>query len=863
MTYSGIDRKRYANLLDLGVDDGELRKFFADCRVQLIQKGAKVQNPPHGKSARVRMLAQGLPQGTDKIVQRWFSENLTMVDPETVGETVTALRLYEEIGEMPADQEARRLARSCLVHLFAAEPDHELISFLRPKNGGTHGEQQETKELLPVLAKGVEGSFLSPALVSALIALEDRRDPDEHLSSLPATMASLIAGIHAIRVGNDDEAKAALAALVDYPALQQLLTAHASRSVNAVARRSDDQIGLQFIDLLEAEGSIEFDFDRDEVVAVCTSDASEKVFLRPFAIRTAGGSWLSLARRELRERIFWTSGDLLSFPAGRDFPRQPKRWEVGIWGVAENKASRSSVKTNFHIVGQKIPVFDVVGLPFSSTDYDGVRESIKHYVETAGAESARTTLFLLRDGLIVGCPSGRDLTRDEGFEAGLPSWRALQALRIDGRPLVPGPLPRPDTYECEALASSLKKLLEKDDSPVDRLTQAQRKRIQQLITSGQSHLNAARADRLRAELQIIDEHAGAMDVLLNAVMEQPTISQRVDRLVQEKVDALVSQKEDLRTGIEKLKKEQADLTAKRKRMDGAQRAMAPAVAKAIRTAFDKARNDAIDTLGQVAVFKALVDEVVDRPSQTAQPNQTSLPQSGLLAVRAVVRTPRLNFPTSPTELLRRLGIAPKHAEALNIVEQLARASGLFLLVDGLAARLAAEGWLTSIGGVCKVLECRVGLMDGSQIEELLEEPLGGIAVLDANLSPLDVYGRPLIDAMQKRIVGLDEQSPTTLTVLSLSKGVAALPVPQDVGSIAIKVSLDCGPQFLPESDALQLLEGLAELDEVPDWIAGLWKPAQKRILSNLRAMTPADVALALSVLNRSKNGLISSGTAHV
>lgn len=862
MTYSGIDRKRYANLLDLGMDDGELRKFFADCRVQLIQKGAKVQNPPHGKSARVRMLAQGLPQGTDKIVQRWFSENLTMVDPETVGETVTALRLYEEIGEMPAEQEARRLARSCLVHLFAAEPDHELMLFLRPKNNGTHVEQQDTKELLPVLAKEVEGSFLSPALVGALIALEDRRDPDEHLSSLPATMASLIAGIHAVRVGNDDEAKAALAALVDYPELQQLLTAHASRSVSALARRSDDHIGLQIIDLLEAEGSTKFDFDRDEVIAVCTSDASEKVFLRPFAMRTAGGSWLSLARREIRERLFPTSGDLLSFPAGRDFPRQPKRWEVGIWGVAENKPSRSGVKTNFHIVGQKIPVFDVVGLPFSSTDYDGVRESIKHYVETAGTENTRTTLFLLRDGLIVGCPTGKDLMRDEGFEAGLPSWRALQALRIDGRPLVPGPLPRPDTYECETLASSLKKLLENDDSPVDKLTQAQRKRIQQLITSGQSRLNATRAERLRAELQIIDEHAGAMEVLLNAVMEQPTISQRVDRLVQDKVDALVLQKEDLRTGIEKLKKEQADLTAKRKRMDGEQRAMAPAVAKAIRTAFDKARSDAIDTLGQVAVFKALVDEVVDRPSQKVLPDQTSLPQSGLLAVRAMVRAPRLTFPTSPTEFLRSLGIAPKHAEALNVVEQLARASGLLLLVDGLAARLAAEGWLASIGGVCKVLECRIGLMDESQVEALLEEPLDGIAVLDANLSPLDVYGRPLIDEMQKRIAGLDGRSSNTFTVLSISRGVAALPVPQDIESIAIKLSLDFRPQFLPESDAQQWLESLADLDEMPDWIADLWKPAQKRVLSSLRAMTPADAALALSVLDRSKDDLIGSRNAH-
>lgn len=849
MAYGGIDRKRYANLLDLGVDDGELRKFFADCRIQLIQKGAKVQNPPHGKPARVRMLAQGLPPGTDKVVQRWFAENLTMVDPETVGETVSALRLYEELGEMPAEQEARRLARSCLVHLFTAEPDHELMLFLRPKNGGTHVEPQESKELLPAPPKVVETVQVSTALVDALIALEDRRDPDEHLSALPAAVASVIAGIHAVRSGNDEEAKAAVAALDEYPDSQQLLMAHATRSASAIARRSDEQVGLQVMDLPEAEDSTEFDCDLDDVIAVCTSDAYEKVFLRPVAMRTPGGGWLSLARRELRERIFWTSGDLISFPSG---PRQSRRSEVGIWRVAENNASRPGVKTNFHIVGQKVPVFGVVALPFLSTDYDGVRESIKHYVESAGLDDARTTLFLLRDGLIVGCPSGKDLTRDEGFEAGLPSWRALQALRIDGRPLVPGPLPRHDTYECETLASSLKKLLEKDDSTADRLTQAQRKRVQQLITSGQSRLNAARADRLRSELQIIDEHEGAMDVLLTAVMEQPKISQQVDRLVQEKVEALVSQKDDLRKSIEALKKEQAELKAKRKLIDGEQRAMAPAVAKAIRTAFDKARNDAIDTLGQVVVFKALVEEVVDRPGQTALPARQSASQQGPFASRGVVRSPRSSFPTSPIELLRNLGVAPKHADAIHVVEQLARASGLMLLVDGLAARLVAEGWLAGIGGVCRVFECRVGLTEGSQMAELLAQDPAGVAVLDANLAPLDLYARPLIDAVQQRIAGLEGASTSALTIVSLLSGVAALPVPQDIGSIAIRLSLDCRPQFLPEADALRRLDQLAEVDEAPDWVSSLWKPARKRVLNNLRAMTTADLALVLSILDLRK-----------
>jgi len=230
--------------------------------------------------------------------------------------------------------------------------------------------------------------------------------------------------------------------------------------------------------------------------------------------------------------------------------------------------------------------------------------------------------------------------------------------------------------------------------------------------------------------------------------------------------------------------------------------------------------------------------------------------------QALVRVPRPGFPASTTELLRNLGVAPKHAEAIHVVAQLTRASGLLLLVEGLAARLAAEGWLASIDGICKVFECRVGLTDGSQMSDLLTEALAGIAVLDANLAPLDVYARPLIDSRQQRIAGLDGQTSGPLTVLSLSSGVAALPVPRDVGSIAIQLSLDYRPQFLPEADALRRLEELVDLDQAPGWISSLWRPAQKRVLNNLLAMPPADLALALSVLDRPEDGLIDSAAAH-
>ena len=207
-----------------------------------------------------------------------------------------------------------------------------------------------------------------------------------------------------------------------------------------------------------------------------------------------------MASNANREKLFHSSGDLMAFPGGRDTPKQPKRGEIGIWRVAENKTSSSGHRTNFHIASEKTLVYEVRNVPFASTEYDSVREYIKHQVELGGPALAKTSLFMLRDELVVGCPPGKDLARDEGFEAGLPCWRALPAFRFEGRMLVAGHLPPSETYECEALGSSLRKLLASEKAGVDKPTRAQVRKLQELLASGEIRRNVAHPDaRSRAK----------------------------------------------------------------------------------------------------------------------------------------------------------------------------------------------------------------------------------------------------------------------------------------------------------------------------------------------------------------------------
>ncbi|MFC4298971.1 hypothetical protein ACFO0J_13040 [Castellaniella hirudinis] len=851
MTYSGIEKKRFAQLLEWGTDDDEIRRFFAETRIQLIQKGAKVQNPPHGRPARIRMLVQGMPQATDQVVQKWFGEHLKMLDPTPVDDLLEELRLYEEAGQSPPADDAKRLARSCLVHLFSSDPSADLLSFLRPIKAEESVELPETREVSQPTPNEQNFDTLPEALGRTIIALAEGRDPDEFLSSLPPPIAAFVAGVQAIFNSRDDDAQVAMEALDHQQAARTLLTEYSTWK--ASARSSGVVRGLQMLSFSHPDDVPAFDFDRDEVLAVCTRDSPETtVFLHPFAIRTTDGSWIDLSNDEHSKKLFYSSGDLIAFPGGRDTPRQPNRGEIGIWRVAENEGSNTGHRTNFHITSDKTLVYEVRDVPFDSTNHDAVREYIKHAIGERRT-NVMPLLFLLRDQLIVGSPPGKDLSRNEGFDAGLPAWHMLTAFRREGRSFVPGPLPPPpEIYECETLASSLRKLFSGEYWDTEKPIKALTRKLQDLIASGESKLSAKRAARLQAELKTIDEHEEAMSALLDEVMRTPQISVRIDNLVEEKASLLAEQKEQLRKSIQELEQKQTEFLETQRQAEKEQKAVAPAIAKAIRGAFDQAKADALGTLGEVAVFKTLIDELIERPGPVVgtyahqlgsmdSRGGTSNIRSSVVAGQPIVNT------------LRALGVTPKAASAIEAVSTMARKCGLMLIVDGLAGRVAAEAWLHEGDTSGIVFECGFGETDDHVIRAALGDAPAALAILDANLSPFDLYARPLIDAMLRRLAGIQDPLFETRVLLSTVEGSAALPLPTVAESLSLRVYLDHIPVFLQEGEAEAWLEEIEDMEEPTEWFAKLWKPAKNKVLNYLRSLPVEEAATILAALEVGKS----------
>ncbi len=842
MAYQGINKARFKFLLRFGTGDDELRRFFSENRSLLILKGAKVQNLPRGWGARITSILN-LPDGTDPVVQKWFSTNLTMIDPESVDELVGTFRLHEEEDEEIPESDAKRLSRSCLIHLFSAVPASKLVEFLKSPLGdheqAPDHKAELDKEIVPQPSHtATELAFLDSGLASALVALLEGKDPDEYLSGLPPAIASLVTGLYAIKEGYAEEATSTLEELDDFEQAKTALSNYALRLQKIKESSKSAILGIHLVHFDEAE-SPDFDFDRDQIIGKCTNDSSEKaVFIQPFAIQTWNGRLLSLEKRATREALFPNSGDVQAF-IGQHYPRQPKRGEIGIWHIAPNEHHNPVPHhNNFHLKSAKSGVYEVHQVPFVSTDYDSVRGYIKEQMARSGRKQSEPILFLLRDNLIVGCPSGKDLTRDDGFNEGLLCWRDLSAFRFEGRLLVPGPLPAYEQYECATLTSTLKKFISNKKADTEKLTKSQQRCLLDWVNSGEGHLNATRQARLLEELKYLENDDSGIASLLEEAMKYEKIVVRIEQSIQEKVDEQTGIKSELIKEIENLGKERNSLRKSIAKQEREKKALPSSVSKAIKESIKKANENAPGTLGQVVVFKALMEGMgsFNNPMHALGDDLSSN------KFRTKDHDSKLFMDT-----LTSLGLSCKHARAVEMTGEAVFNAGMILVIEGIAARLAAEAWGCKNKSGCILMDCTIGLTDDGQMKSIAVGETRSVVILDANLSPLNVYARFLIDHVQRRILSPDSTKPPKI-LMSLSDGVASLPLPSNIEAMVVRVSLDHKLDFIREDDVAAELEDMHDEDTGDTWGTRLWKPALSSLLQQLNDLPTNDSALVLSVL---------------
>ncbi|SRR6266567_1946929 len=826
MTYRAIDKRRFTYLLSLGTDEFDLKKFFSDSRIQLIQRGGRVQNLPHGEKARIHTLAYELPPSTDEVVRAWFSQHLTMADPESPEVIVETYRLHEEVGEEIDEETARRLARSCLVHLFSESVPPVLLEFLKTSIGGVEKVDEQPKE--PSTEKVADFRNFSEVMLD----LVQGRDVDRHLDGLPAELATVAVGLHAVAQGRFNEARDALASLPPEASgkaqLDQYIKQQEARGMKEPPR------GATVIEPEIFNGT--FDFESDEILGYCTkADPPKAVFVHPIAVVRAGV--VQLLSPELNRKFFPATGDVMAF-AGASYPRQPQRGEVGIWQVEEHQTERA---THFHIKGEQRKVYELTAVPFPSTDYDSVREYIKEHAERTASKLLQPPLFVLGDGLVVGPRSERpDLSKDDAFETGLLSWNTVPGLRLEGRlfALAP-PMKEQGIYECASISSSIRKLLRPHIGSGGKsslwLTKAQLSELVQLLGSGEADLNARRLQRIRAEIERIDQNRDALDALVQEILIHPSVKQQVDELVQQEVGKQVAEKNQIQLEIARLQRERGEWEERIRKQKEEHRKLREDTSKVVRAAFEKARTDGVATLAELAIFQELTgpgasrSEGLNRPMSPFQPTVKELAKSKQDAV----------------SVLRSLGVANQKANAFVAAGELAFAVGLIVCVRGMAARLVVERWAQSIGmGV--LIDATIGLVDDVPLRTVLNgAPRPDvIAVLDANLSALDIYARSISDAAIDSVLKNQESRPTTI-LLAMNDGVGHLPLPKSFERLSIEIDLDAKYDFGADVSDLMLRAFDAEDGLLQ---TRLWRPAAESLRARLSKLDEQTQGLILPVL---------------
>jgi hypothetical protein len=144
------------------------------------------------------------------------------------------------------------------------------------------------------------------------------------------------------------------------------------------------------------------------------------------------------------------------------------------------------------------------------------------------------------------------------------------------------------------------------------------------------------------------------------------------------------------------------------------------------------------------------------------------------------------------------------------------------------------------------MDSTIGLIDDSITKNAFtKSPTSDVlAILDANLSALDIYARPILDVVLKRLVEPVSTQQTTIFI-ALTDSIGALPLPKSFERISVLINLDASYDFNSDldelkSDAFDLEDGYL--------FKSMWRPAVNLLKKQIETFNDEDQKLIFPVL---------------
>ena len=813
MTFLDANPKKLEFLLTHGMHEGELKKFFTESRMQLLLNHARVQNMPHGREQRVRAICEKLPPKTDHVLRGWFQKNVSVAAPVSLDEAVMYLEAYFDSNEPIPETERQVVCRSALMYLFGEMPDEELAHLLLRPLGIASTDKSVVSSALgeqdgePIVElntptdadSSVDGSAPQNYQLAELLAsviTGDENAIDNALAPFAESTRTLVEGLLLLRDGRVEDARKLLPLLhPDGPELELV------RSALARARHiRTTNAPLAGIRPVIPEALDKYpDASTYEIVAIHTNEsATGAVFVQPLFL-ILGGQLRQLSE-ENRIRLFPDSGDVMTHKSM--LRRQLTRGELVHWSVLERDVSGG--KTRYHLEAELNPLIEVVRIPVPSSDPDEVRDRIKAYANTGRTQPGQQVMFLLGDGVVVASSKDVDFARDEAFDQPWQAWVSLQTWLIEGRQYCIGVSQQDaeSVLDLSPLDAAFRRLLKSlHNEQKLTITKAQRREIAGLLRSFSGEEFAQRAQRIAASIDQISINEDELEVVLSLLRSRAEVRRRVDELISKELDEHQSEKAALQGEITALKRKKAELEKEGQGIERSNQNRANSAASSVQVAFRKAIEDGATTLANAEIVQLLAGAVGSALPQgapaAASGHSSSWIKRGVLSATAVKTR------------LAALGINGRRAIILAALSDLAAQSGAALILKGGFARQCAQTLVRQGRETVGIIDIPMGLTCGDFLRHPLENlaEVQGLAVLNANLSPFEVYGTELLDLLMDQV--MSEVPSFRPILLSCLAGGLSLPLPEALRRVSLVVDLDSnwdeGEQRLEDVEPKELL----------------------------------------------------------
>ncbi|WP_421569012.1 hypothetical protein [Stenotrophomonas sp. PD6] len=791
MAYLDLSPKRLSFLLAQGTHEGELKKFFTECKTQLLLRGAKVQNIPHGREERIRAICERLSRRTDDTLQAWFSQNINLAVREELDDVLLYLEAHFSGTDELSRAQARDICRSALTYIFEAEPNVALLGLLKGQESKAETQSElvagdsRSRELVDVAGETDGAAYQHTAvlaseayplseLIASLIA-GDEKGLEVALSQFSQKTRSLTTALIALRGGDIATAESQLPSIgtsgPEWEVFENALS-RARHQPEGAPRQAGARVNVPaFMTNLVIE-------DTQEIIGVLTNESETgAVFVQPVLLFFEG-SPVQLAKDHCLQ-LFPESGSVMTHRSA--LRRSPRVRDLVRWGVTER--DRPDGRTRFHMDSEKASPIRVVQLPVPSRDPDEVRAQIRAYAAATGWGMGEQCIFLLLDGLAVISPKNVDVTRDEPFHSPWQVWTSLDTWIIEGHQYcLELPLETPSLLDLSPIGIAFSRLLKGLDAHGRFATsKAQRKELVELLERDEGREISGRIRRIAGSVRQMSIDEEQVELLLDLLRSHDDVKRRIEELVSQGVEARQREKIGLSEEIIALRRKKSELETEGRDIERRNRARAESVGVSVKGAFDAAIEQGAASLASAEIMRML-------GGRSGSSRGQELGEVPRKEVRSWVVSESLT-PESLRERLHVIGINARQVAVLSALVAIAERAGAAVLIKGCVARQCVQAVAVSDRVPVNFIDIPMGLTSSSVIQPLLDRfgESERMAFLGADLSPLDVYATGLLDRVMAQCVRERER---WLIIGACVGGELSLPVPASWRKVALVINLD-------------------------------------------------------------------------